>query len=350
MGPGSQQPPGPSGYGAPPPGYPAYGWGPTGGQPPPAPKPGVIPLRRLGVGEILDGAISYIRANPRITLGLSAVVVTISQLIQLPAQVVMLRGFVSFAAVPGRAPDFQRMLPALGGGFLGWLFGAFIAFVADTMLTGLLMVVLFRAVLGHRAALGEVWAAARARLVGVVGIIVLTGIALLLVTAVSSAPVVVAVVVGAPSAVVALLVTAVFLIDIFLLVYLYVSWSLAVPAYVLENISMIASFGRSFHLVRRQWWRVFAILLLGKIIAGALSLVLAFPFSIVGQLVAGPANPSQAVLPYLVITAIGTIIAGTVIKPFTAGITGLLYIDQRMRREGMDIELARVAEASRGIG
>ncbi|MBO0876707.1 MAG: hypothetical protein J2P19_25295, partial [Pseudonocardia sp.] len=137
--------------------------------PPPAPKPGVIPLRRLGVGEILDGAISYIRANPRVTLGLSAVVVTISQLIQLPAQAVMLRAFMSSAAVPGRAPDFTRMVPALGGGLVGWLLGAFIAFVADTMLTGLLMVVLFRAVLGHRAALGEVWAAVRARLVGVVG-------------------------------------------------------------------------------------------------------------------------------------------------------------------------------------
>ena len=43
-----------------------------------APKPGVIPLRPLGVGEILDGAISYIRANPGVTLGLSAVVITLT--------------------------------------------------------------------------------------------------------------------------------------------------------------------------------------------------------------------------------------------------------------------------------
>ncbi|MBO0876300.1 MAG: hypothetical protein J2P19_23215, partial [Pseudonocardia sp.] len=176
----------------------------------------------------------------------------------------------------------------------------------------------------------------------------LIGIGLGVVAAVTSVPVVYAVVVGAPTAMVVLLVTAVVLIDICLFVYLGVAWSLAVPAYVLEDISMLASFGRSFHLVRRQWWRVFAILLLGKIIAGALGLVLGVPFSIIGQLVSGPANPGQAVLPYLVITAIGAIIVGTVVTPFTAGITGLLYIDQRIRREGMDIELARVAEASRG--
>jgi hypothetical protein len=37
-------------------------------------------------------------------------------------------------------------------------------------------------------------------------------------------------------------------------------------------------------------------------------------------------------------------VATTVTAPFSAGITGLLYFDQRIRREGLDIELARTAQ------
>src|ERR1700733_2453673 len=73
--PGSRRPaPGPPGYGQPPPGqWPRYSEA--------APKPGVIPLRPLGVGEILDGAFASIRRNPKAVLGLAAVVMTIAAVI-----------------------------------------------------------------------------------------------------------------------------------------------------------------------------------------------------------------------------------------------------------------------------
>jgi hypothetical protein len=44
-------------------------------------KPGVIPLRPLGVGEILDGAVTTIRRNPGPMLGLSAIVAVLTQLL-----------------------------------------------------------------------------------------------------------------------------------------------------------------------------------------------------------------------------------------------------------------------------
>ena len=65
---------GQQGYGQAPPGqWPRYGEA--------APKPGVIPLRPLGVGEVLDGAFASIRRNPKAVLGLAAVVMTISAVI-----------------------------------------------------------------------------------------------------------------------------------------------------------------------------------------------------------------------------------------------------------------------------
>src|SRR5918996_5880110 len=57
---------------APPPGW--YGYG------PPPPRPGIIPLRPLGLGDILDGTVKMIRSNPKATLGLSAIVGVVAAL------------------------------------------------------------------------------------------------------------------------------------------------------------------------------------------------------------------------------------------------------------------------------
>src|SRR5271168_3685013 len=65
---GAYGPPGAGGYGA-------YGGGPYGR--PSAPKPGLVPLRPLTLGEILDGAFTAIRWNPKTILASSAVVATV---------------------------------------------------------------------------------------------------------------------------------------------------------------------------------------------------------------------------------------------------------------------------------
>src|SRR4051812_5807947 len=65
------------GWGQPGPGQPGWGspgWG--GGQqqwtPPVQAPAGIVPLRPLGVGEILDGAFQAVRSNPRSMIGVSA--------------------------------------------------------------------------------------------------------------------------------------------------------------------------------------------------------------------------------------------------------------------------------------
>ena len=75
---------------------PVYGWQPVtapppgyGGPQPVVPRgpwtPGIIPLRPLSLSDIFNGAAVYIRANPRAALGLTAVVVVITQFISLAA-------------------------------------------------------------------------------------------------------------------------------------------------------------------------------------------------------------------------------------------------------------------------
>ncbi|HSK58429.1 MAG TPA: hypothetical protein VK935_05175, partial [Actinomycetospora sp.] len=75
-----QQGYGQQGYGQQPaPGVPPYGrpqapWGSR----PVDDKPGVVPLRPLGLGEVLDGAVSVLRRYPRPSLGLAALVALVS--------------------------------------------------------------------------------------------------------------------------------------------------------------------------------------------------------------------------------------------------------------------------------
>ncbi len=46
-------------------------------------KPGVVPLRPLGLSDMFNGAVAYIRANPKATLGLTTIVVVTAQLLAL---------------------------------------------------------------------------------------------------------------------------------------------------------------------------------------------------------------------------------------------------------------------------
>src|SRR4051812_1066316 len=60
---------------------PAAGWGHIPVRQPEF-RPGVVPLRPLGVGEIIDGAISTMRQHWKLQLGLSAAVVTVVSVLQ----------------------------------------------------------------------------------------------------------------------------------------------------------------------------------------------------------------------------------------------------------------------------
>jgi hypothetical protein len=104
---------------------------------------------------------------------------------------------------------------------------------------------------------------------------------------------------------------------------------------------------RSRRLVKGAWWRTFGILLLVNVIAGVLANILSIPFQTLGLLAAAMMSGSDGLNPYeivpLLLTAVGTIIASAVTWPFTAVSVALIYVDRRIRREALDLELTRSA-------
>ena len=122
-------------------------------------------------------------------------------------------------------------------------------------------------------------------------------------------------------------------------------FGLVTPALVLERSGVGTAFGRSRALVKGAWWRTFGVLLLAAVISAIINWIIGIPFGVLGAATTGFSADPTATLSAgsLVLSTIGAIIASTITLPFVAAVTVLVYVDRRMRAEGMDIELQRAA-------
>ena len=123
-------------------------------------------------------------------------------------------------------------------------------------------------------------------------------------------------------------------------------FQLAAPALVLERAGVVASLRRAGRLSQGQFWRLLGIMLLTGLVAGIVGQVVAVPLGLVGAL--GPlAFPGTGGALLLVLSSyLSQIVVGSLTTPFTSAVTALQYVDQRIRKEGLDVEL--IAAAQRG--
>ncbi|WP_329243850.1 glycerophosphoryl diester phosphodiesterase membrane domain-containing protein [Streptomyces canus] len=343
---GSQPPAGPPGGYGPPPGW---GGGYSGwGGPPPAAKPGVIPLRPLGVGEILDGAVSTMRTYWRTVLGISLTVAVVTEVL-----VILLQGFVlndsaGTEALNDPSASADELTRALGETLLGSTVVFLISLIGTVAATALLTTVTSRAVLGKPVTTGEAWRDARPQVPRLFGLIFLLLLITFGVLAVGALPGILVAAAGSNGGGIALVILGVFGAGIVAL-WLMIRFSLASPALMLEKQSIVKSMSRSTKLVRGSWWRVLGIQLLAGIIANIVAAIVVIPFTFLaaalsGEGVGGFVNGTGDLgWTFLIISGIGSVIGSMITFPITAGVTVLLYIDQRIRREGLDLELARAA-------
>lgn len=312
---------------------------PRGWQPPL--KPGVIPLRPLGLGDILGGAFATMRTRAALMLGVTAVVVVITQLltfagtfpllVELSESVVPDPYTSPYGATYVSPGDVLRLA---GLTMLVALIGLVLAMASRVFLAGFFTVVVGTAVLGQRPSFREVMRRVRPRLLPLFG---LTLIYLLVLVAAGG-------VVGVFMAASPAFGVLVLLGMVVLAAWLGILFLLATPALVLEGVGVRRAFGRSRDLVHGAWWRIFGITLLTGLMVGFAAFVIALPFEAMGGGFAASVTPLTT--NYLVLSTIGAVIASTVTEPFAAAVTALLYTDQRIRRERLDIELARTVTTS----
>jgi len=308
-------------------------------------------LRPLGVGELLDGAISALRANPRTMLALTAVIVVLSQLIQLVLTLPVIGITEDLGSVqPESDPD--EALSALGSALasLALLYIAqfVVTFLSFHILVGLLAPVVGRAVLSDQISVREAWRQVRPRLLPLLGMALL-----LLIVSVGPALLaiglgVLLIAAGGPLAVAGGLLSGLGGLGALVAsIWAYVTLAFATPALVLERQPIRAAIARSRQLVRGSWWRVCGILLLGLllyfVVSSVLSTAFTLPFLFTVDFTAS--EPAPVTMLQIILGALGGIVSNGVTFPFGAAVVVLLYVDQRMRREGLDLELARAAGA-----
>jgi hypothetical protein len=309
------------------------------------------------VGEILDGAFASIRQNPKATLGLSAILMTIAGVISTTISLIM-RHLVGGLSQPNLG---QNATPAQIRHFLGQLLAVegvpalvsiLIAILVQGILAGLLTAVIGRGVLGHRITAGQAWRMTAPRLPALIGAaFALVGL-LVGFWAVLALVLFVLYLAGAPTLAIIGIGVLGFIPVFALTIWFSVTLSLAAPAVVLERQGPVQSLRRSWQLVRRSFWRVFGILLLAALIVGFAGFILQLPF-FAASAAAGLGSTLSGHEPSLastLISAVGSIVAGTVTRPIAAGVIVLVYIDMRMRKEGLDMALQTAAGSEQAPG
>jgi len=342
---------------------PAPAWGQAPNQPPPGylppPKPGVVPLRPLGLGELFDGAFQAVRRNPGATLGLSVLV----QL--LVGVVVSVAGLPIFSAL--YSPEFLDPEASVDPVFTDEFGGSLLAFVLVSLVAGLLSgclmvlvqglvtVPVLRAALNRKTGFGQTFTLSRPGPARLVGLGLLAAAAGLVVLALA-AGVALAAAAVADGAGAALAILAMVAVGVPLFVWIGVKFVFAAHALVAEGLGIFAALGRSWQLTGGRWWRSFGILLLAAVVVSiATSLVttpLGFAAGMFGAFI-DPADP-ESVTRYLAGLSVVSTLLGAVAGGLGAGylyaVTALLYTDLRIRREGFDLVLLREFEAGTDLG
>ena len=307
-------------------------WGPPGAPPPAgggfvglAPKPGGIPLRPLGVGDLLGGAVEIAQRNPRAILGAGLV----GALLGAAASVIP--AYYDFAARRSAGPlpvnpSVRQALGELRRIMIGLLLSFPLTLIGTAAVAGLVAVTTMRDALGVRTSPAQAWAGCRRFLLPIMGATLLIGI-------------------GFGFGLLLLIVPG---------IVLYIRWYCAIPALVIEEIGVGSALGRSWNLVRGYFWRVLGLLLLAALLFGAITSLAGVLGTGLAEGLVGGTDPyaDGATFPigYHAVRTLPVLLVSTVVTPVASIYTVLIYIDLRFRQEGLDATLRAAHERSVATG
>jgi len=293
---------------------------------PEPPTSRALPLRPLTVGEVLDGSVDLLRTHAKIVFTASVVIAVVAQLLALLATLPLLDGLNGLAALdPDTVAPGQFETQLISGYFAlfgGTLVSEFVQILGIVVMSGFMAVIAGRTVLGQPVTGRAVWDEFRPRFWPLLGLSVLftlmTGIGILLCYLPGIA--------------------------------LWVMFALAAPALVLERSGVRRSFGRSLDLLKNTGWpRVLGVIALSYLVLQIVENVVTIPFAAAGVAFSFLNDAPELIsMTTMVISAAGGVVALAVTTPFHAGVTAILYVDRRMRGEGLDIDLRRATGHAAG--
>jgi hypothetical protein len=331
----------------PPSGYTATGWTAP-------PRPGLIPLRPLSLGMILSASFQVLRRNPRPTFGLSLLITGGILLLGIGAVgvVTVLAATRAFSAVDADSETVAA------GAFAMTILAAFVpavlSVIGTAILQGIIALEVARATIGEKLRLRGLWRSARGRVGALIGwsllVVAVVVVALIVVVVLI---VIVATVGGSLGIAVAVIIGFIAFGGAAMLAgWLSTRLAFVPSALMLERLSIRDAVKRSWSLSTGYFWRTFGILLLVSVILNVVSSILSAPLGLLSGLGATLINPNGSddaafgiAIVVLLLSSVVAIVFGAVSAVIQTAAAALVYLDLRMRKEGLDLELARFVEA-----
>ena len=276
-------------------------------------------LRPFGVGEIIDVSFTILRRRFLQMIAIAAIITVpmgIAQVLTLPEFVTTAASFQSGEVSESDLEAFEELLSL--DEILPFVIVLIVSFFLTFIATGALTSVVADEYTGTESTWRDsIRQGVRKmpRIVGAVLLLVLIYVGFVL------AMVVIGAVIGP-------LVVLIVLVGVVFAAIAVVSVSLFIPALVVEGLSPWASLRRSWGLTRGRRGPILGTFLLAALITVILS-------TIVQTVVAFPFPASQQIA----VSGVASVLVGMVTSPFFATVNAVIYFDQRVRKEGFDLDL-----------
>jgi hypothetical protein len=319
----------------------------------PPPKPGLMPLRPLSFGALLGTPFQVLRRNPRATFG-SALLVQLGVMI-VTALAVGGVTFFAFGRIFNAESGQQDTITAgsIALIIIAGLFTVAVSIIGSALLQGILVVEVARATLGEKPTMGGLWRGAGKRLWPLIGWFGIIIAAVLVAVGILAAIVVIFATVGSGLVVLGVLL-AVFLGlgAVALGVWLGTKTALVPSIIVLERLGIGASIRRSWSLTNGYFWKTFGVLALVYAILNAATQIISTPLSLVVSILPVllfPNGTPDGAAVIIVVSAYGlslivSVVLGALVSVVQSATVPVVYLDLRMRKEGLDLDLIRYVE------
>ncbi len=322
----------------------------------PASRPGIIPLRPLTFGTILGRSFAALRQNPRVLLGFALCVQTAAYiLVLLGVGAVALASFTRLDTLREGTDEFNAVL---AGSVAVTAIAAFVLGLASAALgvivQGIVVTEVAHAAVAEKLTLRALWQQLKPVVWRLIGYSFLLTLAVLVVIAVVAAGVIAVGVAALPVAIG--LTVLLILAAVPLTLWLSTKLLLAPASIILEHATIRGAVVRSWTLIRGRFWPALGIVVIISLTFGAIAQVISLPFSFLSSglttIIAptGAPEPSAiiAIIAGAVLTQVVTLLIQSVAVVVQATATSIIYIDCRMRREGLDLDLLTYIERRDG--
>jgi len=322
----------------------------------PPPKPGLIPLRPLGFGTLLGASFQVIRRNPRPTFGISLLLngLVIVLFIGVIGGVTAIALGRAASATSADADDIEA--GAIGAIVLSALIPVALSLLVTAVLQGIISLEVSRATIGEKLTVRGLWRLARGRVGALIGWSALVAAAVLVAIVVVALIVTLLIAFGGQAGLVAGIILAIVagLGSVVLWAWLATKLSLVPSVLMLERLSLRRAVARSWRLTSgyAYFWKTLGTQLLVYVIVQVAAQVVATPISILAAVGGATINPNGDMTASIVVLVMSYVLTGIVSLVFAAlaavaqsAVAALIYIDIRMRKEGLDLDLTRFVEA-----